>query len=283
MSFTIGSCFSGIGGLELGLERGIRDSETVWQIELAPYPRSILEKHWPKASRAVIDIREANADTLARVNLICGGFPCQDLSIANVKRSGFHGTRSSLWYSMSHTISELRPQFIVLENVANINSPNMRRVLARVLSDVSEMGYNCSWERLSARSRGANHLRNRWFLTGWLPNVANAESWQDEQREHRDLDEEKKGGESIDTPLSFGCADVAVSDGRGPGEKRHWDAAFEPVDRVVNGLSPRMVKLNRLELKALGNSVVPQCGEAIGRRVQEIREILYPNGEPPLL
>jgi DNA (cytosine-5)-methyltransferase 1 len=93
---VIGSLFAGIGGLELGLERA-GFGPTRWQVESDPYARAVLARHWPEADRSVIDVRKAGAATLPPVDLLCGGFPCQDVSLAG-KRKGLSGERSGLFY-----------------------------------------------------------------------------------------------------------------------------------------------------------------------------------------
>ena len=314
--------FSGIGGLDLGLEWGIKDAETVWQIEMEPFGRSILAKHWPDASREVTDVREGNAENLAPVDLISGGFPCQDISVAG-NQKGFSGEKSSLWYEMARIVGELRPRFIVLENVAAITSPNMRRIHGRVLSDVSALGYHGEWHRVSAAQVGAPHLRNRWFFIGWrsmanaesagreIPTafpvvvptkitrstgdgqpMANAESARRERpeafpvvvsqsiarppRSGSDVanadSAQRAGAEAVPSVLPQEPSSTSSS-GEQIGGPNHWHVE-PPVGRVVNGISKRLSRRNRHALRALGNAVVPQCAELVGRRVQEIREIL---------
>ena len=282
--------FSGIGGLDLGLEWGIKDAETVWQIEMEPFGRSILERHWPDASREVTDVREGNAENLAPVDLISGGFPCQDISVAG-NQKGFSGEKSSLWYEMARIVGELRPRFIVLENVAAITSPNMRRIHGRVLSDVSALGYHGEWHRVSAAQVGAPHLRNRWFFIGWR-SMANAESAGREiptafpvvvptkiTRSTGDgqpmANAESARRERPETRAEFvePKRSRATSRREQIGGPNHWHVE-PPVGRVVNGISKRLSRRNRHALRALGNAVVPQCAELVGRRVQEIREIL---------
>lgn len=162
----IGSLFSGIGGLELGLERGIPGASTAWQVEIDPFCLRVLAKHWPSATR-MTDVRSVGAANLAPVDLICGGFPCQDVSSAGA-RKGLSGARSGLWYEYLRIVGELRPRIVVVER---------------------------------------------------------------------------------------GVADRAS----------HWSAApvFRRVDDGVSG------RVDRSRLKALGNAVVPQCAEVIGRIIAE--------------
>ena len=115
--YKIGSLFSGIGGFELGLERAI-PAETIWQVEQDKFCQRILKKHWPKA-KIYNDVRNITKDNVEPVDILCGGFPCQDISIAG-KTKGLKGEKSGLWWEMWRIISELRPRIAVLENVANI-------------------------------------------------------------------------------------------------------------------------------------------------------------------
>lgn len=282
MAFRMGSMFSGIGGLDLGLEWGIKDAETIWQIEMEPFGRSILERHWPDASREVTDVRKGNAENLAPVDLISGGFPCQDISVAG-NQKGFSGEKSSLWYEMSRIIGELRPRFIVLENVAAITAPSMRRVLGRVLSDVSALGYSGEWHRVSAAQVGAPHLRNRWFFIGYLPHDPSLRRRLGEMEAQPSINGKAQpmananGAQRTRTATMSSVLEQKQpspsSSSKQSGGSNHW-IVEPPVGRVVNGLSKRLSRRNRHALKALGNAVVPQCAELVGRRVQEIREIL---------
>jgi len=280
----MGSLFSGIGGLDLGLEWGIKDAETVWQIELEPFGRSILERHWPDADRSVTDVRKGNAENLALVDLISGGFPCQSISIGGHQKGFESGSKSSLWFEMSRIIGELRPRFLVLENTSAITSRSMSKVLGRVLSDVASMGYDGEWHRVSAAQVGAPHRRFRWFFIGFLANAdrINDKTLRGEranlsQKSNCGTNDRTRSARNAEREKSFCRALSSPSDGMAIDGKRQAAAAWsvEPsVDLVVNGLSKRLVRRNRHALKALGNAVVPQCAELIGRRVQEIREIL---------
>ena len=135
--------FSGIGGFSLGLER-TGGFETVAFCEIEPFPRKILAKHWPEV-KCYEDVRTLTADTLARdgiaVDVITGGFPCQDLSVAGKKRGMGEGTRSGLWSEIVRLIGELRPRYVIVENVANLLSgPSEKRGgwFGRVLGDMAE-------------------------------------------------------------------------------------------------------------------------------------------------
>ena len=114
----IGSLFSGIGGFELGLERSIPNSETIWQVEQNPFCQRVLKQHWSDAT-IYDDVCSVGKHNLEPVDILCGGFPCQDISIAGAK-GGINASRSGLWWEMCRVISELEPPVIVLENVPNV-------------------------------------------------------------------------------------------------------------------------------------------------------------------
>lgn len=134
--------FSGIGGFSLGLERA-GGFETVAFCEIEPYCRAVLTKHWPEIP-IYEDVRKLTAANLAAdgiaVDVICGGFPCQDISLAG-KGAGLAGERSGLWRDYARLIGELRPQFVIVENVAALLS----RGLGDVLGDLAAIGYDAEW------------------------------------------------------------------------------------------------------------------------------------------
>lgn len=155
---AIGSLFSGIGGLELGLEwAGFGD--TIWQVERDPFCRAILARHWPSAKRWT-DVRTVTGLHLAPVDLICGGFPCQDISNAG-KREGINGKRSGLWAQFARIIGEVRPFCVVVENVSALRL----RGLDVVLSDLETLNYDpLDVIELAASDVGAPHRRKRLFI-----------------------------------------------------------------------------------------------------------------------
>lgn len=154
---TVGSLFSGLGGLELGLEwSGL--GRTVWQVENNEDCLSCLAEHWPDVAR-FRDVRDVGSHNLSPVDLICGGFPCQGNSAAG-KGLGLADPRSGLWYEFSRIIGELRPRWVVVENVAS----GARRWVDAVRGDLERQGYFSLPVPLSARDVGAPHLRERIFL-----------------------------------------------------------------------------------------------------------------------
>ena len=150
------SLFAGIGGLDLGLERA--GLVCRWQVENNPYAVKVLEKHWPNVKRYG-DIITLDPRELEWVDLICGGFPCQDISHAG-KRAGLGGSRSGLWFEMLRIVRHLRPRYVLVENVAAL----LGRGLGAVLGDLASCGYDAEWDCLPAAAFGAPHIRDRVFI-----------------------------------------------------------------------------------------------------------------------
>jgi DNA (cytosine-5)-methyltransferase 1 len=161
----IGSLFSGIGGLELGLEAaGV--GRTVWQVERDPHCLHWLAQHWPNAGR-VHDV--ARIDELTeRVDVLCGGFPCQPHSLAGKREA--HNDDRDLWPEFIRCIRLLRPGFVVAENVPGLFTSDGGRFFNRILSDLAEAGYDAEWDVLSAAEVGAPQKRERVFIIAWRRN-----------------------------------------------------------------------------------------------------------------
>ena len=157
LGLRIGSLFSGIGGLELGLERaGV--GETVFQCEIEPFARRVLAKHWPDVVRFE-DVRTLGREVdVPAVDVLCGGFPCQDLSYAG-KGAGLDGERSGLFYELLRVAGAVGCRYLVLENVSAIRT----RGLDRVLGALASSGFDVWWDCFPAYSVGAPHRRDRWF------------------------------------------------------------------------------------------------------------------------
>lgn len=305
MTLRIGSLFSGIGGLDLGLEAAL-DAETVWQVEQDPYARLVLAKHWPNADRSVTDVRRAGRHNLEPVGLICGGFPCQDISVAG-NGAGLTGARSGLWFDYIRIVRELRPRFVVVENVAALR----KRGLDVVLGGLAAFGYDAEWHRLSAADVGAPHVRRRLFIIAYLPDAV-GDAVRDKQG--RECQPPKDGRERVKG------ADVARHDGEeepvahththshrlqgelpartealtnlrgGPGWWQIEPGMGGVIDGIRAGLdghpnnTGRSVQRwerdtqrtttrqrdRRKRLQCLGNAVVPQCAYVVGLRVREI-------------
>jgi len=154
--------FSGIGGFSLGLDR-TGGFETVAFCEIEPFPQKVLAKHWPGVP-IYDDVRTLTSERLASdgiaVDAICGGFPCQDISTTG-KGAGLAGERSGLWSEIARLTSELRPSYVIVENVSALLS----RGLGTVLGDLAALGYDAEWHCIPASYVGAWHRRDRiWIL-----------------------------------------------------------------------------------------------------------------------
>jgi site-specific DNA-cytosine methylase len=156
---TLGSLFSGIGGLELGLSRA--GFQVKWQVEYEDYCNKILAKHWPEVKRYG-DIYNVRGSELEKVDCICGGFPCQPFSTAG-KRKGTADSRW-LWPEFYRIICEVRPRWVIIENVPGLLSIDSGRVFAGILRDIATAGYDAEWRIVSAKDVGARHLRKRLFI-----------------------------------------------------------------------------------------------------------------------
>ena len=158
----MGSLFSGIGGLDLGLERSIPGLQTVWQVEKEEFCRSILERHWPN-TKQYNNVLHVGAHNLEPVDVICAGFPCQSISIAGNMEGLENEEKSGLWWQVHRLVSEFQSighaPILVLENVANI----IRVGGPDVVGSLTAIGYDIEWTTISAAQCGAPHLRRRWF------------------------------------------------------------------------------------------------------------------------
>lgn len=239
---TIGSLFSGIGGLELGLEwAGL--GPVAWQVELDPWCRGVLAMHWPDAVRHA-DVRHVGARNLQPVEVICGGFPCQDISYAG-KGAGLAGARSGLWYEFARIIGELGPRYVVVENVAAL----LRRGMGEVLGTLSDLGYDAEWSTVTACSVGAPHPRARMFILA-----------------HTNREQLGDGGSYSNGEEPYCRRDHHGTRRAVDAKRTEWPKESD-VDRILDGVASR---LDRGRNKALGNAVVPQVAEIVGRRLLQI-------------
>ncbi len=158
-TMTFGSLFSGIGGIDIGLERV--GFQPLWQCEINKFCRDLLTKRWPDL-KLYGDIEDIDEKT-PRPDVLCGGFPCQDISTANTKGKGLDGAKSGLWFEFYRVIRILRPRYVLVENVANL----VNKGLDRILQGLAEIGYDAEWQVLSAAQFGAWHLRRRIFIVAY--------------------------------------------------------------------------------------------------------------------
>lgn len=235
-----GSCFSGIGGLDAGLESA--GMTPAWQSEIEPLSCRVLAKHWPTVPN-LGDITLIDWRTVEPVDVICGGYPCQPFSLAG-NRGGDSDERH-LWPFMLDAVRVLRPRYVLIENVAGHLSLGFDTVLA----DLAALGFDAEWSTLTACSVGAPHVRRRLFC------VAYADGGRCSRVEESDI------VSAAGVAASFGD-DV---DGQGLDRERSWNAGRPGSLGVADGI-PGWVDRRR----ALGNSVVPQVAEIVGRRIMAV-------------
>lgn len=336
--------FSGIGGFSLGLER-TGGFEIVAFCEIDEHARKVLKKHWPDTPifedislltkrHDMLEYGEGSVKIgelgTSNIDVICGGFPCQDISTANTTGKGLKGERSGLWREFKRLIEEIKPRYALIENVANLRSKGLNQVI----KDLWSIGYDCEWHIIPACSVGALHKRERiWIIayphseslrnieqrkpSGWIQNGiqdqgetelrvngtkrdatnSNCERMEGriesrsnnkglrEERQSKpnnhSFSKEHKEGRISTYPNNFRLWRPFTSEE----ERRVWWAKatssvshvfgkiheIEPtVCRVNDGISKRLDERARKErIKQLGNAVVPQIPELIGRVILE--------------
>jgi DNA (cytosine-5)-methyltransferase 1 len=159
LAVTFGSLFAGIGGFDLGFEEA--GMECLWQVEIDPQARRVLKRHWPAVARHE-DVRKCGKRNLARPDVVCGGFPCQDLSIAG-QGAGLKGERSGLFFEMARIVHELQPAVCVFENVPGLLSNDGGRSAALVLWEFARLRFHGGWRVLDSQYFGVPQRRDRVF------------------------------------------------------------------------------------------------------------------------
>lgn len=237
----VGSLFSGIGGLDLGLERA--GMEIKWQVENDDFCRRVLAKHWPNVP-CYGDIRTVNATDVEPVDLICGGFPCQPVSRAGKRQR--EDDERWLWPEFARLIRELRPRFVLVENVPGLLDGG----LGIVLGDLASLGFDAEWDVFGACAFGAPMHRERvWLLANAHDSGLEGPVW---------------AGQPIApwTPGQTARGESLRSD-RGswpPGPR-----AVSLIPRATDGPADRVDRV-----RALGNAVVPDEAEYIGKQLMAV-------------
>ena len=259
---TFGSLFSGIGGMDLGLERA--GWHVRWQVEIDEYCQRVLAKHWPDVPR-YRDVREVG-DELGQVDLIAGGFPCQP--VANAGKRLAQQDERWLWPEFARIIRVVRPRYVLLENVPGL----LARGFGDVLGDLAELGFDAEWSVLPAAAFGAPHLRWRVFVVAY--------SKGDRCEAGRTRGEQEAVGALVNREPECRRAPLDNADCRRhrtpqstifPGwfcpQPESWWETEPDVGRVADGVPARVDRL-----RGLGNAVVPQVAEYLGRLILESGE-----------
>jgi len=279
-TLTVGSLFSGIGGLDLGLEWA--GFETKWFCEIEPFPQKVLKKHWPEVP-IYNDVRQITTDTVIPVDVIVGGFPCQDISWAGLGRgidynlSEQEGTRSGLWWEMWRVIRDLRPRYVIAENVPALT----HRGLDIVLGSLAQIGYDAEWQTISAASVGAPHIRERVFIVAHRNNGGMEVRRSDNASEGKGRGQgviqsnpvrvrKEQAGEALAHPDSIGYLQQR---GKGNGKKEGRRESFS-TKRSENRQQP--------EGSCVGKKVVAHPGgercETVGRAEPNGAQFAYGSG-----
>ena len=272
--------FAGIGGFSLGLER-TGGFETIGFCEVDKKAQAVLKKHWPEVP-IYDDMTKLTKDDIdGTVDVITGGFPCQDISLAG-KGAGLEGERSGLWWEFHRLIKELQPKWVIAENVSALRS----RGLDQVLRSLSEIGYDAEWHCIPASAVGAPHQRDRIWIVAY-PQLHGLSSSEITRSLEEAIRQESTGkdnsfniegasgvptsGEAMAYPNQLGTQVQASGEHTSQpmlrGSSEDWKTtvggfwSVEPnVGRVANGVPKRVDRI-----KQLGNAVVPQIPELIGR------------------
>lgn len=290
MALHVLDLFSGIGGISLGLER-TGEFKTTAFCEIDKAAQRVLKKHWPDVPIFEDVTTLSSKDIDGTVDVICGGFPCQDISTAG-KGAGLEGARSGLWWEFHRLIKEIKPRWVIAENVSALRS----RGLDQVLRSLAEIGYDAEWHCIPASAIGAAHRRDRVWIVAYPNNHGQhgsqnpegfgagdgrGSSWQEESIQlarSSDMGENIRGSEekAVAYTASIGLqgqgepikpkhpAPIVTGEAvkSQHGRVAHLWSVEPSVGRVANGVSGRVDRL-----KQLGNAVVPQIPELIGQAI----------------
>jgi DNA (cytosine-5)-methyltransferase 1 len=287
----IGSLFSGYGGLDLAV-MSVLGGERAWVADVEPGPRAILESHWPGVPN-LGDVTTTDWSRVEPVDVITGGSPCQDLSLAGARRGMTAGTRSNLWVAMREAIAVLRPRMVVWENVRGALSAvaeseadheddlglgagllgdgaggPVLRALGRVLGDLADLGFDAEWRGVRAADVGAPHGRFRVFV------VARATDTKGDSGSFYDGNLLRTRGEAQRRGPSAGSSVVADADGDVFGEHSGESSAEEAWAHDGHGSAdsgggrgPRLMPTPDAYLGSRGGSQSPEKRHAGGHSV----------------
>lgn len=261
-----GSLFTGIGGFDLAFERA--GMTCAWQCEIDDKARGVLARRFPNVE-IYQDVRTIGKHNLEPVDVICGGFPCQDVSMAG-KRKGLDGERSGLWFEFARIIDELEPKWVVIENVPGLLSSNKGRDFAVIIRWLEERGYGVCWRVLDAQNFGVAQRRRRVFIVASFGSGSCAEVLFEQKNNFRD--------NSLEQPRKPIMGSLRA---RGDGQL-HSGAQLVKDTNGIRFITP--TECERLQgfpdgwtdgqadsarYKQLGNAVAVPVAEWIGKRIVE--------------
>jgi len=259
--------------------------ECVWQVEFDKACQSILRKHWSE-TELFDDVRTVGKHSLKPVDVICGGFPCQDVSIAG-KRAGLAGERSGLWSEFARIIDELEPKWVVIENVPGLLSSNRGRDFATVIRWLAERRYGVAWRILDSQYFGVAQRRRRVFIVGSFGDGSAAEILFESDGLRWDTEKGGKTGEGIAGTFTvrtgkegggkgyLGLDDGAMTLGGQPqwvmasGVRRLTPIECERLQGFPDGWTDGQADSHRY--KQMGNAVTVNVAEWIGKRIAAVQ------------
>lgn len=257
--------FSGIGGFSYGLEKTGKFKTELF-CEIDKDCQKVLKKHWPLVSIendiTSLSLKEGSYD------IVCGGFPCQDLSIAG-KKTGLKGERSGLWREYARIINEVKPKFVIIENVGNLRKLGLNTVL----SDLARIGYDAEWYTIRATDVGLPHQRERLYIISYpskqrLNEYTGEERFisSDQKRKNTETYPERKECQSQSIKVCPILSRRIFEDYRNTLSDQR--TLVSSVRRVTNGIPEGLYEADRKRrIKQLGNSIVPHIAEIIGNEI----------------
>ena len=295
----VATLFTGIGGFDLGFERAGMDC--VAQVEIDKHAQSVLKRHFSSA-KLFDDVQQVKGCDLGPIDVISGGFPCQDVSLAG-RRAGLAGERSGLWFEFQRILGQSHPRVVVIENVPGLLSSNGGRDFACILRGLEECGYRSAWRVLDSQHFGVPQRRRRLYVVGCLGDGRAAEILFEREGGSGNTATGRPTGQSITcTPEGIAGA-VATKWAKGSGgpagderynliagtlvSNRLGTSKTRRADLIVNVSAPRRltpVECERLQgfpdgwtagqsdaqrYKQLGNAVTVNVAEWLGKRIME--------------
>ncbi len=281
------SLFSGIGGIDIGLE-ATGGFETVAFCEFDKDCQRVLKKNWPEVpifkdvtgtymGEGGLRDHYSISTEIREVDVICGGFPCQDISFAGARAGIIEGKKSSLWKEYYRIIKEVGPKYVIIENVEYLR----KNGLGVVLNDLSRIGYDCEWACLTADAFGLPHQRKRLFLVSYPSRIGQHEysgqelylqtdqEWKDSQVDGQGKERESEFVE-IRKILSPGSVEDFMH------TRTDQRAAVSSVRRITNGIPcGNDERRRKARIKQLGNAVVPVIAEYIGKQILNYEELKW--------
>lgn len=292
-TYKINSFFAGIGGFDLGFEN--QGFEAGFICEINDFCNNILSIHWPDVKRS-FDIRTLNPNDIPQADVWCGGFPCQDISVARAgaQRLGLEGERSGLFYEYANLIEAKRPEVVIIENVEGLFSSNKGRDFGIILQRMNELGYAIAWRKINSRYFGVPQSRTRVYICCWKNNPEKAlkvmfdhEGAEKPQNARKDfITKADTGGEYPQVPIVSYC--LAASSGRHTGTD--WSRTYVVCQDGVRRLTPKESErlqgfpdswtlpeglnmdedeIDTLRYEAIGNAVSVPVIEWIANRVKK--------------